>query len=239
MQLTYKDRAKERLEGTDRTLSAPPAGFVQLPTDQYFEYAIVCADGRWQTGVGRVSDDGTRSLVFDQTYANSDGTPSNIMASYDFTANPADVFCTISSDTMNRVNNIVQRLGDAQILGSETSVASLGAENAVVEPVWPGHASCPVAYVEYEFNVFAWRGSQPATKAWKGTAIYSASAASVASTQVVLGSENSTLSLTAAIDVSSGFPVLLLGYTNADADLGFTFTAEVVATRINHPDSCW
>lgn len=239
MQLTYKDRARERLVGADLTLSAPPAGFVQLPTGQFFEYAIVCADGRWQTGVGTVSDDGTRSITFETIYANSDGTTDDIMASYDFSANPANVFCTVAADTMNRVNNIIQRLGDAQLLGSETEVASSGTESAAVEPVWPGHESCPVEYVEYEFNVFAWRNSQPATKVWKGAAIYSANADPAVSTQIVLGSENADLSLVATIDVSSGYPVLSLGYTNADASFNFTFTAEVVATRIDHPSSCW
>lgn len=245
MTLVYKDRAKQLLQGEafDSTLSPPPTGFVPLPTEGDFEGVIVCADGSWQTGVFSVSDQGggVSAISYGKVYSNSSGTTSNIMSSRDFSLNNAEVFCTISAKTINELSSVLEWSGGGQNLTGETSVNSSSSGSALYEPVWPGHPSCPVEYVEYEFRVYAARGygAPPYAKTWVGTATCSDGETPVVAFQNVIGAANTDLVMSPSIDLTSGNPVLKLDYTNNSADWSYTFRAEVIVRRIAHESSCW
>lgn len=241
MLLEYKDRAKEMLVGEGLELSSPPAGFVELPTDVDFEYAVVCADGQWQTGIGQIYDSGgARSLSLSQTYGNSSGTTSNILSGIDFASNPAEVFCTISATTMNGLSSVLEWVGSGQILTGDTYVYSSSSDSALYQPAWPGHASCPVDYVEYEFRVFASvYGDPPYAKTWVGTATCNGEETPVVAFQNVLGAANTDLAMTPSIDMTSGLPVLKLDYTNSSLTSSYTFRVEVIVRRLVHYSSCW
>ena len=245
MTLVYKDRAKQLLQGAayDSTLSPPPTGFVPLPTEGYFEGVIVCADGSWQTGVFSVSDQGggVSALSYGQVYSNSSGTTSNIMSSRDFSLNNAEVFCTISATTMNGLSAVLEWVGGGQILTGDTAVDSSSSDFALYEPVWPGHPSCPVDYVEYEFRVFAATGygAPPYAKTWVGTATCTDGETPVVAFQNVIGAANTDLVMAPSIDLTSGNPVLKLDYTNNSGVSNYTFRAEVIVRRLVHESSCW
>lgn len=245
MTLVYKDRAKQLLQGVayDRTLSPPPTGFVPLPVGVNFEGVIVCADGSWQTGVLSVSDDGDGvfSIIYGEVSSNSSGTTSNIMSSRDFSLNNAEVFCTISAKTFNELSSVLEWSGGGQNLTGETSVNSSSSGSALYEPAWPGHPSCPVDYVEYEFRVFAATGygAPPYAKTWVGTATCTDGETPVVAFQNVIGAANTDLAMAPSIDMTSGRPVLKFDYTNSSAISNYTFTAEVIVRRIVHESSCW
>jgi len=243
MRLAYKDRAKESLEGVDAILSPPAAGFVELPAGQDFEYAAVLADGRWQTGIANVYLDGSdRKIAFSDTYASSDGIGMALDVNWlDMAANPAEVFCTVSAATMNQLSGLAEKFGEIQNTSGNVSIAAAAPGDSFEwEPEWPGNEMCPVAYVEFEIEVAAHIGSTgDVAKAWKGTAIYSASATPTASLTVAIGTENTDLAATASIDTTSGFPVLVLAYENASTTEGATFKAKITAKNIDHPSSCW
>lgn len=242
MTLVYKDRAKQLLQGAayDSTLSPPPTGFVPLPTEGDFEGVIVCADGSWQTGVFEVSDQGggVSALSYGETYANSSGTTSNIMSSRDFSVNNAEVFCTITAMTMGKLGAIIDAIGDVEPIKVQSTVDPSSSDVIAVEPNWPGHSSCPVEYVEYEFNVFARFGGSAYSKTWKGAATFSGVAGSDATASVVLGAASTDFGLSVAINATSGKPVLELTCANAHASNSAGFDAEIVVKRIIHPSSC-
>jgi len=243
MTLVYKDRAKQLLQAaTGNTLSPPPTGFVPLPTEGYFEGVIVCADGSWQTGVLSVSDQGggVFSISYGDVYSNSSGTTSDIMSSRDFSVNNAEVFCTISATAMNGLSSVLEWVGSGQILTGNTSVNSSSSDSALYEPVWPGNEACPVAYVEYEFRVFAviGYGASPYAKTWVGTATCTDGETPVVAFQNVIGAANTDLVMAPSIDLTSGKPVLNLDYTNSSA-FDYTFREEVIVRRIVHKTVCW
>lgn len=243
MRLAYKDRAKELLEGVDAILSPPPAGFVELPTGQDFEYAAVLADGRWQTGVASVDLVGSdRRISFSGTYASSDGIGIPLDVNWlNMAATPAEVFCTVSAATMNLLSGLVEKVGEIQNTSGDVSIFASGAPDSFTwEPKWPGSGACPVAFVEFEVELAAHLGSTGnIAKAWKGAAIYSADATAAASLSVTIGSENTDFTATASIDSTSGFPVLVLDYENASSTENVTFKAKITAKNIDHPSSCW
>lgn len=250
MKLIYKDRAKERLQGTDENrylLSAPPPGYVPLPAtvdDEHFEYAIICADGQWQAGVARVSvpdeeEPGNRFLYLTGVvYANSAGTDEDITETFDFGANPAEVFCTISADTMNKVSALIEQYGGAELL-SDVVGFYVGSEEAPVttrgtlEPAWPIPA-CPVRYVEYEFRVEASEG-QNLKKVWAGTAVFNENAAPVISVSVVSGAENTDYDL--AVTFADEMPALQFDCT-VNVPSGHDFRISATARNIHNP-ACW
>ena len=243
MTFVYKDRAKQLLQGAayDNRLSPPPNGFVPLPVGVDFEGVIVCADGAWQAGVLSVSDwgGGVFSLSYGPVYSNSSGTTSNIMSGRDFSLNNAEVFCTITARTMGRLGAIIDAIGDVEPIKVQSYVAPSSSNVVAVEPNWPGHASCPVEYVEYEINVFARFGDSAYSKTWKGAATFSDVAGSDATASVVLGAADTDLGLSVAINATSGKPVLELTCANAHASNTASFDAEIVVKRLIHPSACW
>lgn len=242
MTFVYKDRAKQLLQAAayENTLSPPPTGFVSLPTEGDFEGVIVCADGSWQTGVFEVSDQGggVSALSYVKVYSNSSGTTSNIMSSRDFSVNNAEVFCTITARTMGRLGAIIDAIGDVEPIKVQSAVAPSSSNVVAVEPNWPGHASCPVEYVEYEINVFAGFSGSAYSKTWKGAATFSDVAGSDATASVVLGAAATDFGLSVAINATSGKPVLELTCANAHASYAALFDAEIVVKRLIHPSSC-
>lgn len=233
--LTYKDRAKERLTSASLNLSSPPTGYVELPTSLDFEYAVICADGQWQVGIG-FAGGSPRAMSFSSVQSNSSGTTSDIMSTMDFSTNPADVICCISAGMIEKMKNAVELSGTEQSIRGKVTVLSSGTDTFTFSPEWPIPA-CDVRYVEFDAKVYARNSSGAAWRVWAVKAVHNDLATDSVTTQDVSGASNTDYTITPSIDMTSTKPVFTVDMSNASPS-STDFEVVVTASNIANP-SCW
>lgn len=232
--LNYKDRAKQRLEqpdGVDKwLLSSPATGYVSLP-DGEFSCTAVCADGKWWSGTG----DATGGYL---SFVKIVGSPGDLSGE-DFSTNPADVFCTITADEINKIGTAINQMPVLRQFSESFGQSVNGGTTFPVaftsEPDFSSvfAYSCPDCDGEFDIRVVATLDGAIAN-IYSGSFFVRGEGVSISTVEKIHGTDtNLTVGVTADANTK---PVIACSITGGVGDYQFLVTVRVIDLECQ---PCW